>query len=194
MVALRRARRRVELDQHFTRPPALTLWPSWTRITRTTPISSGWMVLAWPQAGRDDLAGGRGDDVNFAQECPANRQAEEGDDCAGDGAARGRGRRLTIISRAAGRKSYSCRRRQPSPVGARTIVSADFMESGLQAMKACITSTALDQLIVRPITTPAALDRDDAGGATTLRGVASPEKIAGCRRLREVPRSWVRRC
>jgi hypothetical protein len=94
VVALRHARRRVELDQHIARLYALAI----LHMDRTDDADFE-RLDGLGATGRDDLAGGRGDYIDLAPDRPYNRQAEEGDDRAGDGSARRRGRSLGDFER-----------------------------------------------------------------------------------------------
>src|SRR5689334_11064388 len=82
---------------------------------------------------------------------------------------------VSTISRAAGRKASSCRRRPfawrrgmtTSAVRADTTGSADFMEACLQPVQRGIAATGLDQRLMSAVLDqPAALEGEDAIGGT----------------------------
>ena len=110
---------------------------------------------------------GRGrDDVDRAEACPHQREAEHRDDRRGDRAADRRRRRLDDLER---------RRQEGELVVACALGCAatadrsrltDFMDACLQAMQLGVAPAGADQLVVRAVLDdPAALDGDDAVGA-----------------------------
>src|SRR6185312_5912157 len=152
--------------------PAFTLWPSCTRIARTTPVSKGWTTLLRPPettfpgaeatmstVPRDAQA--RAAPNSTMMVVPMARPIGEGG--------------VSTISSAAGRKASSGRRRPfawrkgmtMSACVAGAEESADFMEPSLQPMQRGITAAGLDQRVMGAVFDQApTLQREDAvGGA-----------------------------
>src|ERR1019366_6728789 len=140
--------------------PALTLWPSRTRMARTTPVSKGCMTFVrpvgmifpdaeptisiWPN---DAQASAR---QNSAMMVPPIAPASGGTG-------------VSTISRAAGRKASSS---APRSLGIRkklVAASANFMDACLQPVEGRVATTGVDQLVMRTVLhQAAAIDGHDA--------------------------------
>src|SRR5262249_50810381 len=143
--------------------PALTLCPSRTWMARTTPVSNGWMTLVRPLGMIFPGA------AAMMSTSPSDAQAKAKPNSAtivtpiarpiGEGG-------VSTISSAAGKNASSSLSRRLAPRGsAITFLAsslADFMDSGLQAMKRGITATGVDQMVLGVILHDAArIDGDD---------------------------------
>src|SRR5262245_34604827 len=151
--------------------PAVTLCPSWTWIARTTPVSNGWMTLVRPLGMIFPGA------AAMISTSPSEAQARARANSAmivkpmarpiGEGG-------VSTISRAAGRNSSSCLSWRAGRAGSGMMFlagfSADFMDSGLQAMEGGIAAAGVDQIVMAAVFDDAAgLDGDDPVGAPHRR-------------------------
>src|SRR4029079_10135062 len=148
--------------------PVLTVWPSCTRMERTTPVSNGCTTLVLPLGTLFPVAEAMISIVpNQAQTSAAQNSSMRVAPIArpiGDGG-------VSAISSAAGRNASSsprllCSRWNGMTRGHASADMAglvDFMDACLQSMQRCITSAGPDQGVVGTVLDQApALECDDA--------------------------------
>src|SRR6478752_4416178 len=142
--------------------PALTCWPSRTRIARMTPVSNGWITFVRPVGmtlpGADAMMSilPKYAQASAAQNRTAMRMAIERP--IGDAG-------VSTISSAAGRNASSSLLRRSLGRVKTTTFLADFMDSTLQAVDRGIAPAGPDQFVVAAVLDqPASFDGHDAVG------------------------------
>src|SRR6516165_11148663 len=151
--------------------PAVTLCPSRIWIARTTPVSNGWMTLVRPLGMIFPGA------AAMMSTSPSDAQARAKANSAmivkpmarpiGEGG-------VSTISSAAGRNASSYLSRRFGPDGSEmtflAAFSADFMDSGLQAMEGGIAAAGVDQIVMAAVLDEAArVNCDDPVGPPNRR-------------------------
>src|SRR5262245_34914735 len=157
--------------------PALTLWPSRTRIARTTPVSNGWMTLVRPVG--MILPGAEATMSMLPKQVQAKARQKRLMIVApmarpvGDGG-------VSTISSAAGRNASSCLLRRRRASGRGTTFLADFMDATLQAVDRGIAPARPDQIVMAAVLDqPAAFNGNDAiGGAHGRQAMRNDEDRA----------------
>src|SRR5947209_12798579 len=142
--------------------PALTRWPSRTRMARTTPVSKGWMTFVRP----DGIIFPDAEPTMsiWLSEAQASARQNSAMIVPPIAPANG-GTGVSTISKAAGRKASSSLPRKGGIRKKLVAASANFMDACLQSMERRVASTGVDQLVVGTILDQAAaIDSHDAVG------------------------------
>src|ERR1700719_3972633 len=153
------------VSSSISNSPALTAWPSWTWMARTTPVSNGCTPLLRPVG--TILPGAvamMSTEPRLAQASAATKNRMMVPAMARPAGEAG----VSMISSAAGRNSSSAplRAGERGHGRMRALPSADFMDAGLQTVQRGVAPAGADELVVVVILDDAAaLDRDDAVGA-----------------------------